>query len=119
MRRRRLPIGLIAPVALLALVVSLGVLQWRWVGRVSERERDLMQQSLDRRAREFADDFDREITRAYDVLKPEHGFTTAQPDRFAKRFVEWQAASRFPGFVKWAYFAETADDVTFKLSRFQ
>ena len=71
MSRRALPIGLIAPIALVVLVTALGVLQYRWVGQVSERERDQLRQSLDRRAREFADDFDREIGRAYQAFASE------------------------------------------------
>ena len=51
MPRRRLPLGLIAPIALVILVTALGALQYRWVGQVSERERDQLRQSLDRRAR--------------------------------------------------------------------
>ena len=61
MLRRRFPIGLVAPIALVVLIAALGALQYRWVGQVSERERDQLRQSLDRRAAEFADDFDHEI----------------------------------------------------------
>ena len=71
MSARRLPLGLIALVSLVILTGALGFLQYRWVGQVSERERDQLRQSLDRRAREFAADFDREIGRAYQMLAPE------------------------------------------------
>lgn len=117
MSRRRLPIGLLAPVALVVLIVALGALQYRWVGQVSERDRDQLRQSLDRRAREFADDFDRELGRAFQTFRPEVGFKPADADRFAKQYDEWQTSSQFPGLVKTAYFAESAGD-DFALYRF-
>ena len=100
MPRRRFPIGLIAPVALVVLVATLGVLQYQWVGQISERERDQLRESLDRRARDFADAFDREISRAYDMFTPEEGFSPSRPDRFARQQAEWRSSSRYPGLVK-------------------
>jgi len=106
MSRRALPIGLIAPIALVVLVTALGILQYRWVGQVSERERDQLRQSLDRRAREFADDFDREIGRAYQTFASETGVLPAHPDRFAKQYAEWQSSAPFAGLLKTAYYAQ-------------
>ena len=103
--RRRLPLGLLAPVSLLVLVVALGALQYRWVGQVSEAEREQLKQSLDRRAGEFADDFDREIGRAYQTFRLAPGFTTTAPERFAQQYDEWLGAARFPGMLKAAYLA--------------
>ncbi len=105
MRARRVPLRLMAPVSLVVLVAALGVLQYRWVGQVSEAERGQLRQSLDRRAREFADDFDREIGRAYQVFRPGPGFTPDAPERFAQQYDEWQSTSRFARMLKSAYFA--------------
>jgi signal transduction histidine kinase len=113
MSRRALPIGLIAPIALVVLVTALGILQYRWVGQVSERERDQLRQSLDRRAREFADDFDREIGRAYQAFATESGLLPANTDRFARQYAEWQSSAPFAGMLKTAYYAQHAgDDMT-------
>jgi signal transduction histidine kinase len=117
MSARRLPIGLLAPVALVVLVSALGALQYRWVGQVSERERDERRQSLERRARDFAGDFDREIGRAYQLFRPEAGFLPGNPDRFARQYDEWQSSSPFPGLLKTAYFAEVSGQ-DFVLHRF-
>jgi len=106
MIRRRLPLGVLLPLALLVLVVSLAVLQYKWVGAVSVAERDAMRQLLENRAREFANDFDRELTRTFvtfqsalDRINPD------QPDAFAARFDEWRVAAPFPQLVKAVYFA--------------
>jgi signal transduction histidine kinase len=108
--RRRFPIALIAPIALVVLVVALGVLQYRWVGQVSERERDQLRESLDRRARDFADDFDREISRAYQTFEPDAEFTPANAERLAQHYDEWLATSPFAGMVKTVYYAEGVPD---------
>ena len=102
---RRLPLALLAPVSLLLLVVALGALQYRWVGQVSEAERDQLKQSLDRRSREFADEFDREIGRAYQIFRPVAGFEASAPERFTQQYEEWQATARFPAMLKTAYYA--------------
>ena len=89
MAARRIPLGLLAPVSLVILVVALGALQYRWVGQVSEADRAQFRQSLDRRAREFAEDFDRQISRAYDVFRLPASFSTSSPEVFAKHFDDW------------------------------
>ena len=110
MLRRRFPLALIAPIALVVLVVALGVLQYRWVGQVSERERDQLRESLDRRARDFADDFDREISRAYQTFEPDAEFTPANAERLAQHYDEWLATSPFAGMVKTVYYADGVPD---------
>ena len=114
---RRLPLGLLAPVSLVILVVALGALQYRWVGQVSEADRAQLRNSLDRRAREFAEDFDRQIGRAYDVFRLPSSFTIDTPDVFAKKFDDWHATAPFAGLVRNAYYAAVGDR-TFTLSRF-
>ena len=109
MLRRRFPLGLVAPIALVILVTALGALQYRWVGQVSERERDQLRQSLDRRAREFADDFDREIGRAYQVFEPEAGFDPAAPTALRNTTMSG-SRTPFAGLVKTTYFAQAAHD---------
>jgi signal transduction histidine kinase/type II secretory pathway pseudopilin PulG len=117
MAARRIPLGLLAPVSLVILVVALGALQYRWVGQVSEADRAQLKQSLDRRAREFADDFDRQIGRAYDVFRLPASFSTSSPDVFAKKFDDWQATAAFAGLIKNAYYV-SSHERDFTLSRF-
>src|SRR5262245_53244498 len=111
MTRRRLPLGVLLPLALLVLVASLAVLQYRWVGAVSVAERDEMRQSLERRAREFASDFDRELTRTYGAFQA--AIDQVYPDKpedFAGRFEEWRIAAPFPQLIKAVYFARERQD---------
>ena len=117
MAARRIPLGLLAPVSLVILVVALGALQYRWVGQVSEADRAQLKQSLDRRAREFAEDFDRQIGRAYDVFRLPAGFSTSSPELFAKKFDDWQSTAAFAGLIRNAYYVSNHER-DFTLSRF-
>ena len=56
---------LLAAVTMAVLLGVLAVLQYRWVGQLSADERDRMRAHLDTRADGFADDFNRELTRAF------------------------------------------------------
>jgi signal transduction histidine kinase len=51
--------------ALLGLLLLLGTLQWRWLGQISTDERERMLANVAGQVREFTQDFDRELTRAY------------------------------------------------------
>jgi signal transduction histidine kinase len=109
MRRRRLPLGLVLPIALVLLVGSLAALQYKWLGQVSEAEREEMRASLEQRAKEFADDFDRELSRVYVAF--ENGsltFDPMVPGPFAARFDEWRASARFPGIIRDVYAWQSA-----------
>jgi signal transduction histidine kinase len=92
-------------VALLVLVGTLGTLQYQWLGRVSEGEREQLRQSLDRRAREFADDFDREITRLYQGLQLSP-IDPASAEPFAQKYDQWVAATSMPALAKSVYFVK-------------
>src|SRR5947207_4999434 len=90
--------------ALVALVGVLAALQYRWLGQVSDAERDRLRNSLRARATELADEFDRELTRTYlcfhvapDVV--ERGVAPALADGYARA----QTSSPAGGLVKAVY----------------
>jgi signal transduction histidine kinase len=97
---------LVTSAALLGLIALLATLQYRWLGQVSAAERERMKTNLSARAAAFAQDFDREITRAYltfqlDPLQEEASLAT----QMAERHDRWQATSRYPRLVKSTYVA--------------
>jgi signal transduction histidine kinase len=107
-RRLRPPLAVVA-VALLGLIVLLAVLQYRWLGQISEAERAQRRATLAAGALEFAQDFDREVTRAYLLFQtdaPPIEPPVAEPelaDRFAARYDRWQATARFPRLLNELY----------------
>src|SRR5262245_61709074 len=107
MRRSRPPLGLIVPAALAVLVVTLAVLQYRWLGQVSDAERERMKATLMQRADAFARDFDREVLHLYLALQTESA-GLAQHDwaPFARRYEIWRESAEYPQLVKGIYFVE-------------
>lgn len=111
MRVRRLPVGLVVPALLVALVALLATLQYQWLGKVSEAEREQLRRSLDQRAREFAEEFDAEIARIYLSHHLAAADVAAGEWRgFAAALDQWRTAARFPRMVRGVYLAETAGD---------
>lgn len=106
-RRFRPPLAVVA-VALFGLIVLLAVLQYRWLGQISEAERAQRRTTLAAGALEFAQDFDREVTRAYLLFQTDAPITPPADDvalenRFAARYDRWQATARFPRLLKEVY----------------
>ena len=62
---RRVPWQLLAAAVLLVLLATLATFQYRWLGDVSQAERERMRASLRTRAAEFTQAFDAELTRMY------------------------------------------------------
>ena len=108
MVRPRLPLALLWPTGLVLLVGVLAFFQYKWLGQVSESERDRLRTTLNQRAREFADDFDREINRAYTSLQISgENVRAVDWTSFAKRYDDWKEAARFPQLIRNIYL--TAD----------
>src|SRR5687767_12517482 len=104
MRGRFTPPLLAVAAALLALIALLATLQFRWLGRISDAERQGMTSSLNARATAFAQDFDRELTLAYMLFQFEPivepgGLQASLPDRLARRYERWQATARYPRLI--------------------
>jgi signal transduction histidine kinase len=87
-------------IVLLGLIGLLATFQYRWLGQVSQAERQRMQASLSKGAIEFAQDFDRELTRAYLLFQTEPGTADELLLRIANRYDHWQATARFPRLIK-------------------
>ncbi|HSK09308.1 MAG TPA: HAMP domain-containing sensor histidine kinase [Vicinamibacterales bacterium] len=108
-RARRLPLGLIVPALLVGLVALLGTLQYRWLGKVSEAEREQLRRLLEQRAEEFAADFDGEISRLYGALQASPAAVAGNDwTAFAAGVDRWRSAARFPDIVRAVYLAEPA-----------
>ena len=108
MRTSRWRLGLIVPAGLVLLVGTLAALQYRWLGQVSDAERDAMRAALQHRATEFADDFDREITLAFTTFSAAAGqATAADAAPVAAALAKWKETARFPDIVRAVYFAST------------
>jgi signal transduction histidine kinase len=109
----------VIPLALAMLVAGLAALQYRWLGQVSDAERDRMRASVRARATQIGETFDREITRAYFLLQLDPQ-SREQRDWsvYAARVQAWRASSAFPGIVDELLLAERGTDGSVTLQRF-
>lgn len=111
MRRRRVRLDLILTAGLVLLVGALAVLQYRWLGSVSDAERARLRQSLDQRAADLARDVDREITRLY-VAFQTAGLQLVKGDLegFASQVDAWSRSSEPAALLVEHIFRVTPDD---------
>ena len=65
------PPMMLLTVVLIGLLALLATLQYKWLGQVSEADRERRHASLNAGATEFAQDLDRELTRAYLLFQAE------------------------------------------------
>jgi signal transduction histidine kinase len=100
--RFRLPMFVVV-IALLALIVLLATVQYRWLGRISDADREGMRSALNARATGFARDFDAELTRAYLLFQIDPQATENLPARVGMRYDRWQTTARYPRMVKNIY----------------
>lgn len=116
--RFRLPLSVVAA-ALVGLITLLGTLQYRWLGRISDAERERMTANLAERSRGFAQEFDREITRAFVTFQlPSAVQDENVAARVSTHYDRWLATARFPRLIKDVYFAEPAEVAARALQRF-
>ena len=96
---RYLPLAI--GITLLVLLAVLATFQYRWIGQVSEFESHRMRASLRVAGSHFADDFDREVTRAFFYFHPpssdEAGDLAA---RLARQYGRWLAEAPYPRLVR-------------------
>jgi signal transduction histidine kinase len=100
--------------ALLGLIALLATLQYRWLGRISDAEREHMRATLNTRASGFAQDFDGELTRAYLLFQVDPQTSGSVESRVALRYDRWQATARYPRMIKNIYSAVPGEHVVLR-----
>ena len=89
---------------LLLLMPALAVLQFRWVGQVSDAERERMRRNVEVAAGQFGEAFDREVRGASrDLQVSALSVRDSAWDRYASRFDEWSRDTAHPAMVKSVY----------------
>ena len=108
-RKFRLPMFVVAA-AMFGLMAVLATLQYKWLGRISDAERERMGATLNTRATAFAQDFDRELTRAYLLFQVDGGHDQgSMAARLGARHDRWQATARFPRLISGVYVVTTSE----------
>ena len=103
---------------LLLLLPLLAALQYRWLGQVSDGEREQLKLNIRTTARRFAQDFDRELTLAYAAFAPgpsSQGEIDQQD--YLERYSRWQATAQHPQLVREIFLARLDDNNRLALKR--
>jgi len=116
--RATAPWQLVAALMLLiVLLATLGTLQYRWLGEVSEAERGRMRDGLRARASEFTQAFDRELTRTYSTFHlTSDQIAGGERAALEEAWNRWRAGAPAPGLVHDVYLAQ---GVTFESAQVQ
>lgn len=98
--RRKPPLSVLLVGILLLILPVFAYLQYQWLGKVSEGEREQMKANLERSATQFSDSFDREISRVYTAfqLEPRKSASTMRED-YALLYNYWLETAPLPGLV--------------------
>jgi signal transduction histidine kinase len=117
---KRLPPGItILLVAIAVLLPLLALLQYRWLGQLSEAEGERMQSLLRSAATQFTQAFDAEIARAYTVFQRAKKTELEKlSDDYAQRFEEWKATATHPQLARELFVVSTDESGSPRLWRF-
>jgi signal transduction histidine kinase len=100
---------------LLVLLPLLAILQYRWIGEVSQAQKRQLEDHLNQAGMRFAQDFDRELNRVLGTFQLRGPAADSDlSDTLAQRFDE--ASASFPGLVK-ALFVVLREDHEFNLQK--
>ena len=115
MNKSRFPILIVS--GLLVLLGVLAILQYIWLGQISEGERARLEKNLQTDTQRFAEDFNREMQSAYfnfqlnaDVWREKRW------DDFNERYKFWSEKTVYPNLIKDFYLIEFAEEL--KVSRY-
>ncbi len=97
--------------ALFALLPVLAVLQYRWVGKVSEMERQRMQSNLRPAADDFQQEFERRIEEIKIAIHGGRGGPHRNPRETGMFLAEWMLRAADRGLVRHFYLAELQNGV--------
>src|SRR5215471_6437442 len=103
-RRQKPPLFLLVVAVLILLLPVLAYLQYDWLGKVSEREREQLQSAIQRTLRQFSKDFDREIARAFMQFQNRGERGNQSLTQIAKLYANWHATAPYPRLIRDVFF---------------
>jgi signal transduction histidine kinase len=116
---RRVHWQLPAAVILLFALAALATLQHRWLGEVSEAERERMRAGLRTRASAFSQEFDAELTRLFLAFQVDRDRLDRDPAAaLGGVYQTWQAATAAPAMVRGIYVVSGMTVESAKLQRY-
>jgi len=116
---RRIPWQLPTAAILFVLLAALATLQHRWLGEVSEAERERMRAGLRTRASAFSQEFDTELTRVFLAFQMDADLLDRDPAAaLGDAYDRWRGAASAPAIVSGIYVVSGMAIESAKLQRF-
>jgi signal transduction histidine kinase len=103
--------------ASVALLLGLAALQYRWLGDVSRGERERQQANLNTSLKQFAQDFDRELTRIFLAFQL-HASAGPDAGSYVQRYRNWHGNTPYPQMVKAVYLMRENAGGELRLARY-
>src|SRR5262245_43579489 len=98
---------LLVAALLVILLATLATFQYRWLGEVSQAERERMRASVRTRAADFGREFDSELTRTYVAFHVDGDRLDNDPAAtLADAYAQWQSSGAAPGLVRDVYLVD-------------
>lgn len=106
-------------ILLFGILATLGWLQYRWIGELSERERERSERNLNLAAENLTREFDREITRAFFQLQVSPlTFSRKAFGDYAARYERWRQTALYPKLIGKIYVVRINDEGVIQLSNY-
>jgi signal transduction histidine kinase len=127
MWKHKPPALLILNLVVMGLLVLLAFLQYRWMGQVSQADRERRKAALQETVARFCGDLDRELTRAFFHFSLDHHEARELDYRhlresasplYASRYLSWIAGAPSGNIVSGLFFVNRGRDRTPRLARF-
>jgi len=110
--------GLLIVVAVLIFLLPLlAYLQYDWLGKVSEREREQMQAALRRTLAQFSQDFNREIARMFVQFQNRPISGKQSLVEYEKLYAHWNATAPYPRLLRDIFYDEVDSSGVHQLQR--
>src|SRR5215471_11990664 len=116
--RQKRPALLIVVAILILLLPLLAYLQYDWLGKVSEREREQMQAALRRTLAQFSQDFNREIVRMFVQFQNRPVSAKQKLVEYEKLYAHWNATAPYPRLLRDIFYDEVDSSGVHRLQRF-
>lgn len=102
--------GIKTAVILIVVLGPLAVLQYHWVGKVSQAERERMASNLEASVSRFAEAFDRELTRAFLTFMSDMPEPGESREAHIRNLLDaWTNETEFPGLIDDVYWIDRSD----------
>jgi signal transduction histidine kinase len=114
---QRRPAVLIVVAILILLLPLLAYLQYEWLGKVSEREREQKQAALRRALGQFSQDFNREIARMFMQFQDRPVPSIHNLVKYEKLYAHWETTAPYPRLLRDIFYYESDSAGVHRLQR--